>query len=527
MVAIMRKYISIVILCAVALFNSCSADLLDLQNENTLSTGVFWQTEEDAEEGVVSVYNMFYRQGTWTRNIYTQMNGMADDGVSFAGWTELAESAKFIFTNYNFSETNLKIWREHFTAIYRANQCLDNIPSIAFSDEGHKKDLLAQVKFLRSFYYFYMCVLWDNVPLVLKTASASDKPATCTADQVFTQIEEDLTAAIADLPLTRDDSELGRPTKGSAYGLLARTYAQHHKWEDARKCLEWIVDGEGAGIYDLVADYGDNFNNATEDNKESLYEIHFSLDHYVGFDQTDNPFDPAAQLGTQIEVNQSPKGTGWNNIEARHSLVDIFKREKTVSNENDIRLYYTLWYSDAETDFPGKNHLIYGKTWSEGWSDCGTRAFIKKYSTDVMPLYYWNDNNFRSIRLADMILLYAEVINELEGPTAKAVACVDRVRARVNLPLIKESKYYDGAKITATQDAFREHIKVERELELALECVRWIDLKRWGLEDEATLNALKAVDADFENFVIGKSVRMPIPQIEIDNNPNLVQNPNY
>lgn len=505
----------------------CSADLLDIKNENTLSTGVFWKTESDAEAGVISVYGMFYRQGTWTRNIYTQMNGMADDGVSYAGWTELAESAKFIFNDYNFSDANLKLWREHWTAIYRANQCLDNIPGIQFDDDSHKKDLIAQVKFLRSWYYFYMCILWDNIPLVLKTSSAADRPETKSADEVFTQIEADLESAIPDLPLTRDENNVARPTRGAAYGLLARTYAQHHKWADARRCLEWIIDGEGKSLYDLADNYGDNFSNKTEDNKESLYEIHFSLTNYVGFDQTDNPFDQAAQLGTQIEVNQSPKGIGWNNIEARHSLVDYFKREKTVSNENDIRLYYTLWYSDAETDFPSMNHLIYGKTWKEGWSDSGNRAFIKKYSTDASPLYYWNDNNFRCIRLADMLLLYAEAINELDGPAEKALECVNRVRRRVNLPDIQDSKYYDGNGIVSDKDAFREHIKIERKLELALECIRWIDLKRWGIENQATLDSLSRDDPDFNNFVIGKSIRMPIPQIDIDNNPNLRQNQNY
>src|SRR6185503_14112356 len=100
---------------------SCKKSLLDVNNENTISTGNFWKTEADAESGVVAVYNMFYRQGTWTRNIYTQMQGMADDGVSFAGWTELAEWAKFKFTNYNFSEVNTKLFKEHYTAIFRAN----------------------------------------------------------------------------------------------------------------------------------------------------------------------------------------------------------------------------------------------------------------------------------------------------------------------------------------------------------------------------------------------------------------------
>ena len=84
------KKIALYILCGVmALFTSCDPSLLDLQNENTLSTGIYWKTESDIEAGVIAVYGMFYRQGTWTRNIYTQMIGMADEGVSYAGWTEM------------------------------------------------------------------------------------------------------------------------------------------------------------------------------------------------------------------------------------------------------------------------------------------------------------------------------------------------------------------------------------------------------------------------------------------------------
>ena len=75
--------------------------------------------------------------------------------------------------------------------------------------------------------------------------------------------------------------------------------------------------------------------------------------------------------------------------------------------------------------------------------------------------------------------------------------------------------------------AFREHLKIERALELAMECVRWVDLKRWGINDINTLNELKTRDSDFNNFIIGKSIRMPLPQSEVDNNPNLKQNDQY
>ena len=125
------KKIALYILCGVtALFTSCDPSLLDLQNENTLSTGVYWKTESDVEAGVVAVYGMFYRQGTWTRNIYTQMIGMADEGVSYAGWTELNEYTKFIFTDYNFSKSTPRYGGNTILPFFRANQVLDSIVNV-------------------------------------------------------------------------------------------------------------------------------------------------------------------------------------------------------------------------------------------------------------------------------------------------------------------------------------------------------------------------------------------------------------
>lgn len=517
----MKKYIIGILCAALAVFSACSESHLDIQNENTLSTGVFWHTEDDIEAGLIAVYSMFYRQGTWTRNIYSQMQGMADDGVSYAGWTELNEWTKFKYTNYNFDEVNGKMWREHYTTIYRANQVLAHIDEVEFESEEHRADLKAQALWLRSFYYFYMTALWDNMPLLTAVSSAADQPANSSPEEVFAQLETDLLAAIEALPETRDAENTGRPTKGAAYALLAKVYAQGHQWDKAKGCLDWLINGKGASYYDLVDDYSHNFSNKHENNKESIYEIHFSLTHYVGFDQTDNYRDPNAQLGTQIEMVQSPKDIGWNNVEARRWLVDYYKRETTVTGENDPRLYYTLWYDNASSDFPDKDHSIYGKEWDSAW---GSRCFIKKYSTDVTPIYYWNDNNFRVLRFADMLLLYAEAVNELSGPTAEAINALNRVRNRVGLADIQNSTYYTGA--TASKDAFREQLKIERGLELSLECVRWIDLKRWGLTS-TELAKISARDADFANFTIGKHERMPIPQREVDNNPNLVQNENY
>ncbi len=528
----MKKIFSTIVAISALCIGLCSCDGLDIPNENGLSTGLFWKTQDDLNAGMNAVYGMFYRQGTWTRNIHVQLNGMADDGVSYAGWTEVAEWTKFKYTDYSFWEVPKKIWAEHYTAINRANQVLDHIddPEIKFDSEENRQFIKGQTLWLRSFYYFYLTILWDNEPLLLTTSSAGDKPSNSSEDEIFTKLEENLTEAAELLPLKWGPEDLGRPTKGSAYALLAKVYAQHHKWQEAAECLEWIIDGEGKNLYSLVANWHDNFDPKTEDNSESLYEIHFSLCNYVGFDQTDNYLDPNAQLATQLECLQSPKGEGWNNIECNRWVMEYFKREKTVDGKNDPRLYYTCWYAESDADFPEYGvQLIYNKTWDQykySASD-NKRVFIKKYSTDVVPLYYFTDNNYRSLRLADMLLLYAEALNELNGaPNAKAIECVDRVRTRVNLPRLAESKYYTDPRILTDHDAFLEHLKIERGLELAFECIRWMDLKRWGFTDK-NLADLRARDADYNAFEQNKHERLPIPQIEVDNNPNLTQNINY
>ena len=80
----------------------------------------------------------------------------------------------------------------------------------------------------------------------------------------------------------------------------------------------------------------------------------------------------------------------------------------------------------------------------------------------------------------------------------------------------------------AGKDAFRNRLKEERVLELCGESVRWADLKRWGdLESDEKVDQVAARDPDFNNFIVGKHIRLPIPQIEVLNNPNLVQNNQY
>jgi SusD family. len=130
------------------------------------------------------------------------------------------------------------------------------------------------------------------------------------------------------------------------------------------------------------------------------------------------------------------------------------------------------------------------------------------------------------MRYADILLNYAECILETGGTPQQAAVYVDKVRTRVGLNKIEDSMY---ASSLNSKEAFMKRLQMERSLELCFEGWRWADLKRWGLLDtQAGIDELKSRDPDFNNFVLGKHSRLPLPQIEVDNSDKgLTQNPKY
>lgn len=495
-------------------FGSCKKDLLNIENPNTPTTDVFWKTEDDAQRGVNSIYAMFYKPALWSRWIYFRLDLTSDEGFSKSPWVELADWTRFQYVNYNFGEGNAFTWKDTYKAVFRCNQVLDNVPNIEFANQEDKDKILGQAKFLRALHYYYAALLWENVPLVLKSSQPDDLPLQSNLTEVWAQIEKDLKEALEVLPVEWDDANLGRPTKGSVNAYLARMYMQQHKWAEAKIALDYFFTGEGAGQYSLVSNYQDNFTHTNENNSESVFEIQFS-------DVNKTPEDadgPSQIMSSQRAQFFAPRSIGWSDGQARYWIVDEFKKEKTADGNIDPRLRYTLFYPALEADFGDK---VYGRSWN--WD--ADEAWFRKYARDYFRNNedYYAQNNFRLVRFSDILLLYAEVLNEL-GSTAEAIQYVDQVRNRVGLPALA----VNHAEALAGPDAFRERLKVERELELCGESVRWADLKRWGDLDEAgRVENVAKRDPDFKNFVVGKHIRLPLPQIEVLNNPNLKQNAGY
>ncbi len=499
---------------------SCNEELIDIPNPNSPTTATFWQSPEDAQVGLDAVYNMFYKPGTWTRWIYFRYDLTSDEGYSQSPWNELKEWTRFIYFNYNFWEGNAWMWRDHYKAIFRCNQVITYVPEIEFKNTGDKDQILAQAKFLRAFYYYNLALMFDNVPLVLNVSSPEDTPEQKTEAEVFAQVILDLEDAVKSLPAQWGTGDLGRPTKGAAYALLGKVHMQMRSWQKAKDALGWLVEGDGKSNYNLVANYKDNFKHTTENNIESVFEIQFSDINPSGDGDQANP-----NVGSNRAQFFAPRGIGWCDGQPRRWLVDEYKKETTAAGTIDPRLRVNIFYPEIQTDYPGEK--IYGRNWEAGWgSDC----FFRKYQGDYYRNRedYYSPINFRFIRYADVLLLYAECLTELSAgtPPALAVECVNRVRERSGLPKLQNSTLY--AATVNSKAGFLKRLQMERSLELCYEGVRWADLKRWKLWDTAEgLNELIGRDPDFSNFVVGKSSRMPIPRSEVDNNPNLTQNPLY
>jgi hypothetical protein len=502
---------------------------VDVTNPNDLTVNSFWKSEADAQSGVNAIYNMFYKPGTYSRWIWFRLDLTSDEALSSSPWIDLADWTRFIYNNYNFWEGNSWTYRDCYEAIYRANQVLYYVPEIEFADENYKNQLLGQAYFLRALFYYDLALLWggDNksLPIVLEPSKPGDTPEGHTEVELWAQVQSDLTEAVSKLPASWDDSNKGRATKGAALALRAKSYMQQHNWEAARADLEWLVKGEGAGNYGLVANFQDNFTHLNENNIESVFEIQYSDVHKAPAGDGDFDIDP--NLGLNRGQFFAPPGIGWTDGEVRPWLVNEFKKERNLDGGYDIRLRHSVFYKDMATDFPGNNKVYrFGMdVWNQ--DNYKNRVFFRKYGTDYYRDYddYHSPVNVRVIRYADVLLMYAECLANLpSGSLTEAVALVDRIRNRVNMPPL----ILNHPEAVASKAAFLKRLQMERSLELCLEGHRWADIKRWGLTDnEAGLAELKQRDPDFNNFQIGKHNRLPIPSNEINNNAGLTQNPGY
>lgn len=482
---------SCIILIALS-FSSC-ADFLDESLEGTYSSDNFYKTEEHALLAITGVYNI--ASFTSTNNaLWVFGDVVSDDAVKGGGAGDQSD-IQFL-DEFNYSRNNgflEKLWKHYYEGITRANYLLYYAGGIEM-DDNRKAIIIAEAKFLRAYFYFHLVNIFGEVPLKLTPPINLDaiNVGKFSVASIYNQIETDLTDAVAVL---ENESSLGvgRVTKGAALGLLAKAHLYQEEWQSS---LNAIVDLDALGLYALESVYKNNFIDSTQNNSESVFEVQ----HLSG----NTPL-----LGSHL--NQwfgSPAENGYYFNVPLQSFIDEF--EVTVGGVVDPRLDYTVGRESKK--------WINGEDFSPLWSPTGYLQKKHLQPTREEPIIGDASLNYVYLRYADILLMKAEALNELNR-TSEALVPLNQVRKRA-----RESYLYDEGlenfgivpvnllpDVAGTQVQVRDAIRHERRVELGFEFHRFFDLMRYG--QAAAETALEGTGFDYTQHRY-----FLIPQSEIDTN---------
>lgn len=540
-------------------------DALNVVNPNNQTTYDFGDSESELNEAVIACYNRIRLEGTFSRVGYT-MDAVRGDEV----WNS-SQQWYLEYDNLNSPGTigigDQWIWRDWYHVVNRTNFVLSKVDGVKMSEES-RNQIAGQALFLRGLAYYHLSTYYQTVPLITDYASYSDintmYASNNTQDEIFDQIEIDLSQAMAMLPSRDKGGEWaqGRATCGAAAGYMARALMFRHKFEEAYQILKDIIAGK-YGRYALTADFGDNFREgaAYENNPESLFEVQFMDYGTGGTDEEWTPVNISSQAtqGHAVESNYASQELGsWGDLAGSPWLYNLFRKETSTDGFLDPRLYWTLvTYEEEYNSYTGLKTAAY----PNGDPRCNivyqteiirtplsnnaqggisiakfTNARNNIYSTITNGLHC--GVNLRLMRYSDVLLRAAECENEINGPTQTAINYINEVRRRVALKDLQLSDF-------PTADALFEQIaNVERPKEFGCENGRGIDLLRWGffysqdrldqliehgyykLDGKASteeLTAETATASSFQYYYKGHEY-FPIFQGTLDANPNLEGN---
>jgi starch-binding outer membrane protein, SusD/RagB family len=520
-----NKYLQILILSSIALFSDSCSKQLNQVNPNQQTSASFWLDENDAIKGINAAYSTLIEDGTFMRMTPALTDARGDDVHSNSPWPVLGNMGRF---SLGTGDPGGYGWAfsDYYEGVNRANQVLDNVPNIVM-DTDLKNRILGQAYFLRGLYFFYLVDLFNNVALPLHAATTPadffvpQSPAT----DGWNQVISDFTQAVGLLPVSYvntgalDDGNVGRATKGAAMAYLGKALLFNNKFPEAADQFKAVID---LNAYSLVANYADNFGENSTNNSESIFEVQFSRN--VGGSDASWGGEPQPGWGKTEgrAVTYGARGFGFTDMQPTLSSLAEFQTEKDAAGNDDPRLDVTMFHNKPGLKLYGQ---LFTVVYANSPNDLND-VFTAKYENgggaypDEFSLIWRSAINQRLMRYADVLLMYAECLNE-QGQTTEAYPYIQQVRSRVGM------KDLAVVRPNMTQQEMRDQLAHERYVEFSFEGHRFDDIHRWGwLTDPAKLADLKARDPEFNNFVPGREF-YPIPQSEIDNNPGFTQNQSY
>lgn len=536
---ILSKAICIASLCLCV--SSCADDFFDKQPLDGVSDNTFWKSEADLQMALTGCYNHGYgwvSASFWAPRTMLWLDLMAGLGSEKEEYPDGVTNGSL---NADFWVTG-DYWRETWSTIVKCNNFLDHASDENIEiDESERARMIADIRALRAYHYFYLATFWGGVPLVTTVLSLEEANSVSRAsvDDIWNFIETELSECAPDLPKTVADSELGRMTQGAAYAILGRVQMARKEWSAAAETYKKII---GFGIYTIEPNYRELFWEQNEYSKEIILSSQYSEDvFYHVLPQYLYP-----------EVNG-----GWHQFSPYNELVKKFEctdgktieeselyNEDTPYENRDPRLLYTVMVN-RYSSFKGQEFISEPNSGSPDaiskysqWSGYSIAKFMDEGFDGNLSNY---GGNFILIRYPEVLLSYLESVLESNGEITQTLLdnTINLVRGRqsVHMPAVTETN----------KDKLREIVRRERVVELAFEGLHYYDILRWGTASEELNRQFtgmklttdpehytdRPVDKDgyalcqTRVFVEGKSELWPIPLSEIQVNPNLKQNPGY
>ena len=559
-----KIYQILIAACAVCVLTSCSDFLDEHVPQGTLSDEQV-KTPENAEAMVVSAYAIFTTAedinssfSMWNFDVrsddaYKGGSGTSDGDV----FHQLEVQQGVLTTNWNIND----MWVRLYNSLSRVNSAIALLNETG-DDYAMKQQRQAEMKFLRAYGHFLLKRLYKNIPFVVNENLTYDEynelsNRAYSNDEGWQLIIDDLMEAYNTLPQTQEDK--GRPTKATAAAFLAKVYlykAYHQddansnqvtsiNQADLEKVIEFTNPSLYAG-YGLEEDLHNNFRpeEQYENGKESLWAIQYSRNDGSTYGNLNwsygliPPNIPGATDGgcdfykpSQNLVNAYR--TGADGL----PLLDTFNQKDydMASDNADPRLFLTVGMPGLPYMF-NKNYMMEETSiWSRSNGLYGYHVSLKQnvdpalIDNYLIKGSYWASPMNRIVfRYADVLLERAEAYAQL-GQTDQAIALVNQIRTRAagSTQMIGNYQNTYGVKMYVTnykgsysKDDAIKIVKMERRLELGMECERFFDLVRWG--DAATvLNKYYSEEIDNcgiyreAHFTANKDEYLPIPFSQI------------
>ncbi len=558
------------VISLLVLLTGCS-DFLDKEVKGNAIDETYYDTQYKMQSALDAAYDVLqsdaYNDQEW------RFGEAMGDNVF--GTDEGLSSQMGQLVNFRFNTSNtwiLQRWDINFKAIHRVNQVIYNINRVRISTDAKTtydgiRWIYGQAKFLRAYYYFNLVKTFGGVPIRPEQESVDSLVVPrSTKEQCYAYIEKDLREAAIMLPVVYgSSSELGKVTRGAAVALLmkvlmyeAKPGVNSDKWQQMVELGKYMVDGAPMTYAQMLR------TNSTEDWDNLRTRLWFKPVEKIsgGKNNTseyENPTDNLSQISNAYSLSYtnyygSPLHNGdkmaylfqfYNEGEfCKGSIWEVVFKESgdgTGGDTNEgqgleffdvgqVKMYSTdqlldnIFGSDVRKDFTihHQGQTFDGEIWQGGE---GNYVSLKWYTPKTDKPKYAGDNgkNRRVLRYTDVVLMYAEALNET-GDRVNALANLNKCKAQVNT-INSSTKLY----VAGGYGYIRDQIWQERRMEFAYEWDRYFDLVRQG-QAANVLHAFAAFRANRRGafFREGINELMPIPQTEIDVSNGVVeQNPGY